>query len=407
LAPRWIFSGLNAPEFSTKMGISMLEKLIDDFQKLFKTKPLIAASAPGRINIIGEHTDYNDGYVLPAAVHLRTYCLLSPRPDGQVNVYSRNFQQLATFSLKGLQPSAEKSWWTYVQGIFWVLLDQQVSLSGADILIHGDVPLEAGLSSSASLEVGLLYGLLKLGKKDWPPEKIARLGQRAENEFVGVRCGLMDQFVAALAKKGSALFLNCETGGYEYIPLRLEKAGLVFLIYDTKVPRQLAGSKYNERRAEAQKAREIMKEHGLPSTKGVTGEKLNKLQGLMDQVLFRRARHVLGENNRVIEAKEALRKDDFIRLGELLFASHYSLRDDYEVSCPELDLFVEAAKNYPGCLGARLVGAGFGGSAIALVKKEAVEGLALTAAQQARKRNYPQPQTLVVSVGSGASAFWL
>jgi len=385
----------------------MLEKLVDDFQKLFKTKPLIAASAPGRINIIGEHTDYNDGYVLPAAVHLRTYCLFSPRADDQVNVYSQNFQQSATFSLKGLHPSLEKSWLTYIQSIFWVLLEQKIDVSGADILIHGEVPLEAGLSSSASLEICLLSGLLKLSNRDWPAEKIARLGQRAENEFVGVRCGLMDQFVATLAQQGSALFLDCETGEYEYVPLRLEKAGLVFLIYDTRVPRKLAGSKYNERRAEAQKAREIMKQHGLPSTKGVSEEKLNKLQGLIDQLLFRRARHVLSENNRVIKAKEALKKDDFIFLGELLFASHYSLRDDYEVSCPELDLFVEIARNYPGCLGARLVGAGFGGSAIALVKEESVADFVLTAAKQARERNYPQPQTFIVSVGSGASAFWL
>jgi galactokinase len=385
----------------------MLEKLINRFEAIFERKPQVVSSAPGRINIIGEHTDYNHGYVLPAAVERRTYSLWARREDNQVRVFSGNLNQGAQFNLPDLQPASGRSWLKYVEGIFWVLKEEGEELTGADILIQGDVPLEAGLSSSASLEISLLKGLLTLLKREYPPQLVAKLGQKAENEYVGVRCGLMDQFIAVLAEPATALFLDCETLDFHYVPLRLDKENLVFLVYDTKVPRQLASSKYNERRLEAQQAREFLEKKGVTSLKALKPEQLEDLKEGMNPVLFRRARHIVTENQRVLMARQALEKDDFFSLGRMLLASHWSLKNDYEVSCPELDLFVDLASQTEGCLGARLVGAGFGGSALALIRKEAVENLMTKALRETEAKNFPRPQYLVVSAGSRASSFWL
>lgn len=385
----------------------MLEKLIDRFEQIFKQKPQVYSSAPGRINIIGEHTDYNNGYVLPTAIERRTHLLWAPRQSDEVLVFSENLNQDGKFNLKDLQPGSGRSWLKYVEGIFWVLKEEGEDLTGAEILIQGDVPLEAGLSSSASLEIGLLKGLLTLIKKEYPPQMVAKLGQKAENEYVGVRCGLMDQFIAVLAEPSTALFLDCETLNFEYVPLRLNKENLVFLVYDTRVPRQLAGSKYNERRLEAQQARDFLEKRGFPATKAVSLDQVESFQREMDPVLFRRLRHIVTENQRVLMARKALEKDDFSALGEFLFASHLSLKIDYEVSCSELDAFVDTAARVHGCLGARLVGAGFGGSAIALIKEDAVETLIDEARKEAEKNNFPEPQSWVVVSGAKASAFWL
>ncbi len=385
----------------------MLESLIHRFEQIFNQKPKVYSSAPGRINIIGEHTDYNNGYVLPAAIERRTHLLWAPKQNEEVLVFSENLNQGGKFNLKDLHPRSDRNWLKYVEGIFWVLKEEGEELTGAEILIQGDVPLEAGLSSSASLEIGLLQGLLALIKREYPPQQIAKLGQKAENEYVGVHCGLMDQFIAVLAESSTALFLDCETLHFEYVPLRLDKENLVFLVYDTGVPRSLAKSKYNERRLEAQQARDFLEKRGFPSLKTAYLNQLESFEKEINPLLFRRARHILTENQRVLMAKRALERDDFSTVGELLYASHSSLKNDYEVSCPELDFFVDIASSVSGCLGARLVGAGFGGSAIALVKQDAVEALIDKATREALKNNFPKPRCWVVSAGSKASAFWL
>ncbi len=382
----------------------MFEALAAEFEKAFGQKPVVHSSAPGRINIIGEHTDYNNGFVFPMAVQFRTHCLLRPRDDNKVRVISHNFGDSASFQIDNLHPENGKKWVKYVQGIFWVLAEKNHKLRGADILIWGDVPLEAGLSSSASLEISLLTGLLTLWPDSYKPEEIARLGQKAENEFVGVRCGLMDQFIAVFGRKDTAIFLDCETLDFEYVPLDLEKENLAFLVYDTKVPRNLAASKYNQRRQEAQQALSALQRLGFASFKELSPERLEAVRGYLDPTEFKRARHVVTENNRVLAAKNSLKNSNFQALGNLLFASHYSLRDDYEVSCPELDLFVEIAKQTPGCYGARMVGAGFGGSAIALVKKEAGQILMAEALKETARRNYPRPQMFVATSGCGAES---
>lgn len=378
---------------------------IDLFTKHFGTRPLILASAPGRINIIGEHTDYNSGYVLPAAIHLRTHFLAAPRRDNRVQVWSIDLEQEETFTLDAISPSGERRWANYIKGIFWVLNQEGHSLGGVDALIWGKVPLESGLSSSAALEVSIIKGLSLLFGIEIPGLKLAQLAQKAENDFVGVRCGLMDQFVSIFGKKDHALFLDCETLNFSLFPLRLEEAGLGILVYDTKVRRKLASSEYNRRRQEAGQALAVLRSKGVRSYKEATTEQLDRARSEMGEMPFLRARHVITENERVQSAVEAIRRDDFTALGELLFRSHASLRDDYEVSCPELDLLHDVGRAFGGCLGARLVGAGFGGSGIALLEKRAQAKFQKRLLDEAESRGFPQPEFHEVSIGEGADVF--
>lgn len=378
------------------------------FFQIHKSKPQIFSSAPGRINIIGEHTDYNNGYVLPAAIHLRNYFLASRRQENSVHVWAENFRQEETFTLDKITPSEQHRWANYIKGIFWVLQQEGYKLGGVNALVWGEVPLESGLSSSAALEVSVIKGLTALFGIDLPPEQMAKLAQKAENDFVGVKCGLMDQFIAIFGRKNSALFLDCETLDFEVLPLNLQKDGLGILIYDTKIRRKLAASEYNQRRQEASEALDILRrKKGVRSYKEATTSLLEDAKGAMSDILYRRAKHVISEDERVKRSVEALKADLFSVLGALLFQSHESLRDDYEVSCPELDLLYQVGKEFPGCLGTRLVGAGFGGSGIALLEQSRIEDFKKKILAQAEKRGFPRPEFHVISIGEGASVFRL
>ena len=372
------------------------------FLRIFQSRAEILSSAPGRINLIGEHTDYNKGYVLPAAIHLRTCFLAAARADNEVHIWADNFHEEEAFDQEAIVPSEQRRWANYVKGIFWVLKQEGHRLGGINALIWGEVPLESGLSSSAALEVSVIKGLCALLHIDLPALKMAQLAQRAENDFVGVKCGLMDQFISVFGRKDSALFLDCETLDYAYYPLNLEKAGLGIVVYDTKVRRKLASSEYNKRRQEASHALQILKTKGARSYKDATTALLESSRGEMGAVPYKRARHVITENERVLKAVGALQKDDFSGLGGLLFQSHESLRDDYEVSCPELNLLYDVGKEFPGCLGARLVGAGFGGSGIALLEKRAREGFRKRMLAEAEKRGFPGPEFHEIAIGQGA-----
>ncbi|OGD22251.1 MAG: galactokinase [Candidatus Aminicenantes bacterium RBG_16_63_16] len=374
------------------------------FVQLYGTRPAVLASAPGRINLIGEHTDYNNGYVLPAAIQLRNYFLAAPGKNRQVRVRTENFDESEAFDLDSLKPSEQKHWADYVKGIFWALEQDGHRLGGVDALIWGEVPLEAGLSSSAALEVSIIKGLTHLFGIDLRPERLAKLAQKAENDFVGMRCGLMDQFIAVFGRRDSALFLDCETLAYEHFPINLNKNNLGILVYDTKVRRRLAGSEYNTRREEASRALEILKAHGAATYKEATLVRLEETKPAMSDVLYRRAKHVISENARVRLSVKALKTGNYFGLGALLFQSHESLRDDYEVSCPELDLLYETGRRFLGCLGARLVGAGFGGSGIAIVEKSRLDAFEEMLRAAAKDRGFPEPGFREVSVGEGALA---
>lgn len=361
--------------------------------------------APGRVNIIGEHTDYNLGYVLPAAIDKQMFFLASKRPDRKVCVWADNFREKESFYLKKFSPSKKGHWMNYIKGIFCILEEESCSLQGVDALICGEVPRESGLSSSAALEVSVINGLDTLFSLALSREWMARAAQRVENEYVGVSSGIMDQFVSFFGKKSHALFLDCESLQYEHIPFHLDRKRISLLVYDSGIRRELSSSAYNTRQRQAAQALELLKKSGFQNFKSVTLPDLEKMQMFKDAVLKKRARHVISENDRVRKAVQALRKSDFERLGGLLFESHKSLRDDYEVSCPELDLLDEVGRSFPGCLGARLTGAGFGGSGIALVKDAQVPEFKKKIMHTARKRKFPVPSIYKVRVGEGSRAF--
>lgn len=377
------------------------------FEEIHNSHPDVASSAPGRINIIGEHTDYNQGYVLPAAINLRNYFFLSKRTDEKVCLWAENLKKRERFSLQEISLSGQNKWANYVKGIFWALQEEGFDIRGINGLIWGDIPLEAGLSSSAALEVSIIQGLNTLFKLDLAPQRMAELARKAENDFVGVQCGLMDQFVSFFGEKNKAVYLDCESLEYELIPLHLEKEDLRIVVFESGVRRELASSEYNKRRFESFRALELLKKYGVKSYKQVTLGLLEERKDEMDGVLFKRATHVASENARVNQAVEALRKDDFRLLGELIFRSHESLRDDYEVSCPELDLLYESAREFPGCFGARLTGAGFGGSGIALVKQERIAAFRKKLLGEASKRKFPRPEFYEVKIGEGARDYFL
>ena len=385
----------------------MEKSLIRSFEETYQSRPEILSFAPGRVNIIGEHTDYNLGYVLPAALTLRNYFLASRRQDENVLLWAENFRQKEEFSLPEIFFSQTNHWANYIKGIFWILEKEGFNLHGVDAFIWGEIPLDAGLSSSAALEVSVICGLNALFKLGLDPERMALLAQKAENDFVGVKCGLMDQFISVLGKENKALFLDCETLGYELIPLYLKKTELGMVIYDSGVKRELASSEYNKRRFEASSALDILKKYGVKSYKGMDLKALEEKRDKMDEVLYKRAKHIVSENQRVEKAVEALKNDDFLLLGELLFLSHESLRDDYEVSCPELDLLYEMAREFSGSLGARLTGAGFGGSGLALVEKDKISAFEEKMLLEAKKRGFIQPEMYKIEIGEGAKAYWL
>lgn len=376
-------------------------RLREKFVEIFRSSPEILSSAPGRINIIGEHTDYNQGYVLPASIHMGIRFLAGRRKDDQVHIWAENFGEQRVFSSKNIAAPKENHWDTYIMGVYWALAKNGYSPGGINCLIWGDIPIGSGLSSSAALEVSVINGLDKLFLLGISPIEKAKMAQAAENDFVGMKCGLMDQFIAVYGKKDTAIFLDCLTLEFEEIPLKIEKTGLELLVYDSRVKRELSRSDYNTRRSESTAAELFLRQSGFPGFRGTTLDNLKALRGKMGTIPYKRAWHVISENDRVQKAKRALKNDDFVTLGQLLFQSHVSLRDNYEVSCPELDLLYEFGQAFSGCLGSRLTGAGFGGSGIALVKKESADTFTREILDLAKKKRYRKPRVFPVRIDKG------
>jgi galactokinase len=383
----------------------MEDILVQSYREIFGTSPEVYSTAPGRINIIGEHTDYNLGYVLPSAIDRHVAFLASKRTDAIVHIWANSFKQEKRFILGEDIDSKQGGWIDYVKGVYWVLAQQGASLQGLNAYVWGNIPLESGLSSSAALEVSIINALNTLFKLQLSPIEMAKLAQTAENDYVGVKCGLMDQFISVFGKKDMAIFLDCETLEFEYIPLKLEREKLGILVCDTRVRRDLASSEYNKRRRQATDALENLRESGVRTYKEITLESLEENRAELGDTFFRRARHVVTENERVKKAVTALRADDFYELGKLLFQSHESLRDDYQVSCPELDLLHDCGKQFPSCLGARLTGAGFGGSGIAVIQKEDLAAFRLLVSDEARRKGFLVPSFYEVEIGEGARIY--
>ena len=359
------------------------ERIAAAFRARFGRPPAGLSEAPGRVNLIGEHTDYNQGFVLPVAIDRSIMVAFAPRSDGRVRTYSLDFEQESAFGLDEIEKDREAPWSDYVRGVAWALGEAGHRLSGLDAALQGDVPVGAGLSSSAALEVAALGAFEAASGLRLDRRELALLGQRAENRFVGVACGIMDQMAAALSRAGHALLIDCRSLEHEAVPLPLGDsrpgggAGLRLVVADSGVRRALLDSQYNLRRQECQRAAELLAaaiaDRSVTALRDVRAEDLARHGDSLPPDLLKRGRHVVEEERRVLLSVEALRTGDLEAFGDMLNASHRSLRDDYEVSSPELDLLVELAWAQPGVLGSRLTGAGFGGCTVSLVRAEAVE----------------------------------
>lgn len=340
-----------------------LAALLDDHFGARGGKTLIAR-APGRVNLIGEHTDYNQGFVLPAAIDRSVLIAGRARPGRAIAAYASTSDQFATWEPESAKP--DQRWMRYLAGVATALLERGAALPGVELAIAGDVPAGAGMSSSAALCVGAVLLLAALA--DFPVDGVtaAQIAQWAETEYVGVRVGLMDPYASRNGQADHALLLDCRAQTHELVPL---PAGLVLGVCDTGVRRALAGSGYNDRRRSCEEAVALLRPHigGLRALRDLDPEWLSDLKLFLPETLYRRAHHVVTENQRTLEAAGALQMGDMERMGALVRASHASLRDDYEVSSKELDAMAEAANEAPGCFGARMMGGGFGGCAIALV----------------------------------------
>ena len=345
------------------------------FQGIYGTPPEVIARSPGRVNLIGEHTDYNDGYVLPAAIDRAIEFGARRRDDNIVHAYSLDFQDQVEFNLDAIEKDDQHSWSNYLRGVFKFLQDDGHRLAGADIAFGGNVPREAGLSSSAAVEVGTVALAMRLFEIELGPLEAVRLARRAENEFVNVPCGIMDQFACALGKRNHALFLDCRDLSYRHVPL---SGRVKIVVCYSGVRRALAASEYEIRLNQCRQAVAQLGTTGLAvkSLREIDLTDLEVASHSLSEVLLKRARHVVSENGRVLEAVKDLERGDLENFGRLMVASHESLRDDYEVSCRELDVLVELALKQPGTLGARMTGAGFGGCTVNLVRADAAEPFA-------------------------------
>lgn len=347
---------------------------IERFETVFGHAPSLGARAPGRVNLIGEHTDYNGGYVLPFAIERETVLLARPRGDRALHLFAANLDAKAVLPLTDLKRSPASPWADYVAGVARELLRMDWNLQGADILVFGDVPLGCGLSSSAAFEMATLRLFEQLEDAELTDDEAARLGQRVENDFLGLSSGIMDQFISRAGRAGHALFLDCATLANECVPVNLNDT--VFVLADSAQPRGLTSSAYNERVRECGEAVAAINAatgRACTSLREVDLETLYAAEGAMPDVPFRRARHVLTENERTLRARDALTRGDVRELGRLMNASHQSLRDDYAVTGEALDSLTDIARGLEGCHGSRMTGAGFGGCTVSLVEKGQAE----------------------------------
>jgi galactokinase len=385
-------------------ALSCRQHVLGEFERLFQTSPTFVVRAPGRVNLIGEHTDYNDGFVLPLAIDRAVWIALRPRADRQVVIRALDFADTMAFSLDPpLYPprsGGDKgggSWVEYVKGVAWALQEMGHGLRGWEGILAGDVPVGAGLSSSAALALAVARAFAAVSTLPWDAARMARLGQRAENEWVGVRCGIMDQMISAAGRAGHALLIDCRSLQTEAVPLPL---GTTVVVLDTATRRGLVDSAYNERRRQCESAARVF---GVSALRDVSPARFEAESGRLDEVTRRRARHVVRENERTLQAAEAMRCGDPQTLGRLMDASHASLRDDFGVSSRELDVMVECGRAHPACLGIRMTGAGFGGCAIALIDAARAESFTSAVAVSYQSVTNIQPVVHVCAATDGAA----
>ena len=372
------------------------EILTQTFETYFNAKPDFIVRAPGRVNLIGEHTDYNDGFVLPMAIDHAVWLALRPRTDGQVRLFSLDLEADEAFELNSLAKG--EGWLEYPKGIAYELQKFGYSLTGFDAIMTGDVPRGAGLSSSAAVELAVARAFSAVSGFAWDAPKMAKISQKAENEWVGVNCGIMDQMASAACHEGHALFLDCRSLEIQHAPL---PKSVSIVILDTSTRRGLVDSAYNERRTQCEEAAHWF---GVKALRDVCLEDFNKKnKDGLDENVVKRARHIITENARVLEAVEVMKDGNIKRLGELFNASHESLRDDFEVTNDALNIMVECAREQESCYGARMTGAGFGGCAVALVNEENATEFVDAVSAAYRQKSGLEAAVYVCSASEGAS----
>ncbi len=370
------------------------------FVQRFGVEPRVFR-APGRVNLIGEHTDYNEGFVMPAAIEFATWVAAAPRRDHTLAIDSLDFHEYREFRVSDTSRT-EPHWSDYVRGIAVMLAAAGVPVNGASLVIQGNVAIGAGLSSSASIEVATALALTAVAGVELDGKQLALLCQRAENEFVGARCGIMDQFVAVNGRSGRALLLDCRSLDYELVPV---PKGVSIVICNTMVHHQLSGGEYNTRRAQCEDGVRLLQRTypGIAALRDLSPEQLDAKRDCLPEVIYRRCRHVVSENARVLAMRDALRHHDLKAVGTAMAESHCSLRDDYEVSCPELDLMVELAGRVSGTIGTRMTGGGFGGCTVNLVHNKAVAKFRFEVGRDYLEGAGREPEIYVSAASEGAA----
>jgi galactokinase len=380
------------------------QQTAEQFKQVYGHPPQWLAAAPGRVNVIGEHTDYNDGFVLPMAIERYTVVAAAPARNGASKIQLRSTLGDKTVGLdlsQPVKPAPKGTWSNYPTGVIAGFLARGAKLSGFDMMIHSTVPLGGGLSSSAALEVATATVLECITGKKLPPVEKALLCQKAEHDYAGMPCGIMDQFISVMGKENHLLLLDCRSQKPELVPMT--DASMALLIINTNVKHELTGGEYAKRRAQCEQAAKAL---GVPSLRDATPEKLEQGRAGMDQTAYRRARHVISEIERTLHAAEGVRVSNWRTVGQLMYASHRSLRDDYEVSCPELDDVVDIAQAIGpkgGVVGCRMTGGGFGGCAVALVQSSKVAAISDQVAAEYEQRTKIKPLLFVSRPAAGAS----
>ena len=383
-------------------SLPQLERATAEFARRFGDTGFRVFRAPGRVNLIGEHTDYNGGFVMPVAIDREVVILASPRNDQSVHAYSINFDCPIEFALHNIEFDANHPWSNYLRGVAYFLLEAGVKLHGMNAVVIGDVPVGSGLSSSAALEVASAVTFQGLDGFKMDRPELALLCQRAENEFVGARCGIMDQFVSCLGQAGSALFIDCRSLGYRALPLNRPDVQIV--VCDTEVKRTLVASEYNLRREQCEQGVAMLKQHlpGITALRDVGLAQWRQYADCVSSPIKERCAHVIEENDRVLCSTQALESGDLAEFGRLMNDSHTSLRDQYQVSCPELDALVESAQAVPGVPGSRMTGAGFGGCTVSLVERDALPEFRERVSADFERRFGRRPPIYVCTASAGA-----
>jgi len=378
-----------------------MQSIARTFKEKFGKEPLIIA-APGRVNLIGEHTDYNEGFVLPAAVDKKMFVALAPNGTDQVNVYASQFKQDYSFSVKGIEVVKEEKWYSYVKGVVYLIQQKGCTLHGVDMIIDGNIPVGAGMSSSAALSSGVGFGLNEVFRLGLNKMDLAHIAQKTEHIFIGALVGIMDMFASLHGKAGHVIKLDCRSMEYEYIPFRFPDYKVVLV--NTMVEHSLASSEYNIRRRQCEEGVAIMKKYlgeNIKSLRDVPLKELDAHRNEMSEETYRRCRYVLTENERLLKGTELLSKQDLEGFGKLMYETHEGLSKDYNVSCEELDFLVDQARTFKEVAGARMMGGGFGGCTINLIQEECVEQFTSFIQEKYKAKFNKEPEVYTMQIEDG------